>query len=322
MSQNQFQSTSSEAEYLATAVAQIEAFAMAEIEQEVEKKQLYYHNINHAKAVQRRSRIILAAIAPYYQLHSQELERIGFLIDICAIAHDMVQDFLPLKIPHTARKRETGRSEAATIEKLLEYIDKLNHKYQQSVSKSPLFTTKDQAIIRETIEATICVLDCKNKSFYQPNLYESKTLSLPAKIIALADLGALGMEGVKSFLAEGSLIFLEENPDIIPLIQLYEKNKQAKKEFQFNSQFFNLKDRLLQQAQVEVDFAKGRLARINQELATFPPPVRQTLKTQVFQYLTPETIKSIEKITPTATDTSLAKLLEFFNFSQYIAETK
>lgn len=315
MTQNQFQSTSSKAKHLAIAVAQIEEFAIAQIEKEVEKKQLYYHNAAHAKAVKRRANQILAVVAPYYQLHPQQLQKIHCLLDICAIAHDMVQDYLPIKIPHTPRKRETGVSEAATIKKLLKYIDQLNLEYQQNISKSPLFTPVDLATIRETIETTICLVDCKNHSVYQPNLYDqNKNISLPAKIIALADLGALGMEGIESFLAEGSLIFLEENPDIIPLIHLYEADKKV---FKLKPEYVYLKDKLLQQAQFEIDFAKGRLTGLNQELATFPPPVRQTLKTQVFKYLTPETIQTIEKTTPTDPKTNLSDLLKFFNFSQY-----
>jgi hypothetical protein len=318
--QNQFQSTSSPATHLATAVAKIEAFAIAEIEQEVENKQLYYHKADHARAVKRRANQILAAIASYDQFPPLQLQKIQCLIDICAVAHDMVQDFSAPGTDHTARKRETGKSEAATIDKLLEYIAQVNLEYQQSTSQtSPIFTDTDVATIRETIEATICLFDCHDNSIYQPSLYDrSKNISLPAKIIALADLGALGIEGIESFLAEGSLIFLEENPDIIPLIYRYKAEQPDQNQSKLKPEYLHLKERLLKQAQFEIDFAKGRQARLNQELATFSPPIKQALKTQVFKYLTPETIKTIEKITPTDPQSSLSELLAFFNFSLYL----
>ena len=301
------------------AVTMVKNFAFLEIQKESEQKQLYYHTCDHAYAVQQRADIIFKAIEPFGKEFVQSqisLTRIKHLIDICAIAHDMVQEFLPHTKLNTSRKREPGVSETATISKLLNYIESLRIKSSnQKVNNPILFTDSDLQIIREAIEATICLYDCGDNSIYQPYLYcTRKKILLPARIIALADLGSLGIEGIEAYFQEGSLIFLEENPDTISIILNNEYNNQPELSE-------NLRQRLLQRARFQVNFAKGREARFMREVEGLPVGAISVLRNKVFKYLNKDTIKKIESITPTRDDTILEKLIEFFDLKKLIRST-
>ncbi|AFY57848.1 hypothetical protein Riv7116_5476 [Rivularia sp. PCC 7116] len=305
------------------AISVIKEFAFTEVKKEAEKKQLYFHNHAHAEAVQRRAEIIFNAIKPFwnqicYQSDSSDSKRAKYLIDICAASHDMIQEFLPLKSPQTARQRESGVSENATINKLIEFIKHLNQKYTLENPELPaLFTQSDLEIIRKSISATICYFDTNDNSIYQPDLYNSEEqILLNARIIALADIGGLGIDGIAAYFQEGSLILLEENPDIIPLI----KEFLTKKEDSSNNKevYENLRERLLKRAKFQISFAKGRLARLNRELEGLPEEVVLILKEKVFKHLNEQTIEQIEALTPTAADTNLEKLIEFFELEKYI----
>ena len=297
------------------AVTMIKNFALQEIHKECQQKQLYYHTVTHAHSVVKRANIIFKAIEPFEIGKGEDsrvsLTRTKHLIDICAIAHDMVQEFLPKTNLNSARKRESGVSERATIAKLINYIENLQVIKQNDGFQ--LFTELDLQIIRESIEATICVYDREDNSIYQPYLYSSdRSILLPARIIALADLGSLGIEGMEPFFHEGSLIFLEENPDTIPIIVNEEYKNQPEL-------YENLRQRLLQRAKFQVNFAKGRVARFSSEVQGLSEETISILKNKIFKYLNADTIKTIELMTPTGKNTTLEKLIEFFglhNISQ------
>jgi hypothetical protein len=201
---------------------------------------------------------------------------------------------------------------------LLEYIDNLNQKFgQKNCQSSVLFTDTDKQIITEAIEATICLYDPSDRSLYQPDLYNpEKQLSLPAKILALADLGTLGIEGVEPYLEEGSLIFLEENPDVIPLIISSETVSLHQSES--IKVWEQLRQRLLKRAKFQIDFARGREARLERELQGLPPPAIAILKEQIFHHLNKTTIQYIELLTPTFVNSSIENLLTFFKLKKYI----
>ena len=299
------------------AVTMIQNFALREIQRESQQKQLYYHSCDHAYAVQQRANLIFQALEPFVtETSSSSRKYLKHLIDICAIAHDMVQEFLPNNQPRTSRKRKPGVSEAATISKLINYIESLKITANKQPEKNKIFfTDSDLQIIKEAIEATICLYDAENNAIYQPYLYSTnKKISLPARIIALADIGSLGIEGIEAYFKEGSLIFLEENPDIVSLILDEEyKNQPELSE--------NLRQRLLQRARFQVDFARGREARFMSEVAGLPGDAIAILKNNVFKFLNQDTISKIESITPTTDDKILEELIEFFDLKNLIKLT-
>jgi hypothetical protein len=303
----------------------VENFALQEIRRETKQKQLYYHTVAHAYGVKRRANLIFQALKPILEssIEPVELSRLNSLINICAVTHDMVQEFTPPDQPHAPRKRPVGISEAATIAKLINYIEKLNQKYSKAgVNSSAIFADTDIQIIKEAIKVTICIYGDNNHCIYQPHLYNQREkLSITARIIALADLGTLGIEGINAYLQEGVLVFLEENPDIVQML-LAQKNNHSPSKFNLIQEQLILNDdfckRLLKSTRFMVNFAKQRKERLPEEIASFSVDSRSILQHQVFKYLNSKTIQEIENLTPTNKNTSLNTLLNFFNFNKYI----
>ncbi|MGV0028434.1 hypothetical protein [Phormidesmis priestleyi] len=287
---------------IADCIERIKRFALQEFDRQIQRHQLYYHTHDHLAQVQRRSQIIFETLCPALHKSAVELSQMERLLDLCVIAHDMVQIF-EVQPQHTTRKRTSGISEAATIDCLVDYI--------HSHPCEPL-TDWDQSTIRSAIAATICAYDATEQAIYQPALDQSD-LPIVARILALADLGALGMDGIAMYNREGSLLFLEENPDVIPMLldgaihQLEITDATLAK---------NIQQRLLKRCHFQINFAKSRLRRIDRELAKFPVAAIAPLRHQVFQYLTPTTIQTLEATTPT--DSPLDELLRFFDFDRYL----
>lgn len=310
----------------AEVVARVNNFTVEEFDRQVVQNQLYYHNREHLINVQRRAIAIFEVICPYWQaslgqsVTSDDISRMYLLLDLCAVAHDMIQIFIPQTQPHTSRRREPGVSENLTIEKLLAYINGLNqHLKKHCLEDSVLFTDTEISMIQDAIHATICLYDPSDQGIYQPDLYdESKDLSLVARIIAIADIGSLGIDGINTFNQEGSLIFLEENPDIIALIL---NQKIATLAVDNPELYENMRQRLLRRARFQVNFAKSRLMRYHQEVASFPKAAIPTLTSETFQYLTLKTIQDVESNTPTNEETTLEELIIFFNLEYFLNQS-
>ncbi|MBD2088949.1 hypothetical protein H6F67_03665 [Microcoleus sp. FACHB-1515] len=294
---------------IAESITEIKTFALYNFTQEAATKQLYYHNHEHIQNVQRRSQQIFQAIADYHP--EIDRSRTELLLDLCVVAHDMVQVFAQNSQQNTARKRDTGVSEMATIEQILQYIHQLNSRLD--ADSSARLTEADIDIIRESIEATICVYDPIEQAIYQPSLQNGRSLSIVARILALADLGALGIDGIEVYNEEGSLIFLEENLDVVPLLM-----DGSIHQLKTNSALHeNIRHRLLRRSRFQVHFAKSRLARFDREIQEFSSDAIPILK-EIFKHLTPENIQIISTMTPTDEAVSLADLLQFFQLERYL----
>lgn len=302
----------------AEVVAIVTDFVLDEFDREIIEKQLYYHTRDHINGVRERANLIFQTIYQEKDRQtSQNLTRLQLLLDLCAIAHDLVQVFLPQVEPHISRRREVGVSETLTVQKLCNYINELNDRLREcQVDESLLFTKADLSIIEEAILATICIYEPSEQSIYQPALYEpNQNLSAIARILALADIGALGIEGITSYNQEGSLLFLEENPDIIPIIYKGERENLVLE----NPQIYeNIRRRLLKRCRFQVNFAKSRLHRYSQEIVAFSPEAILLLNQQVFKYLNAETIQQVIAETPTDETTPMEVLLSFFNLEEFI----
>ena len=301
----------------------VEKYALEEIKQEAKAKQLYYHTVNHAIAVKRRANTIFQAVRPYLDNSNiLELNRIAELIKLGAVAHDLVQEIIPATEANTSRKRPPKVSEFATIDKLTQYINNLNQALlQYNIDDVIKFSALDIQIITEAIAATICELDPLaeiSDSIYQPYLYRSSPkISWVANIIALADLGTLGMEGAETYLHEGILIFLEENPDLVELITT---NRSLNILSTSNSDRHRniIKKRLLKMTRFMVNLARDRQSRFQQEITAFPEAAQNILQHQVFVYLNNNTINRVKQLTPTDEQTSLAEILAFFHYGWQI----
>jgi len=305
-------------------------FAIATFKAEIEDQQLYYHDFSHINSVVRRAQLIFDTVVPFLcqsdnQTLQQQQEQQSYwqrqreLLRLGAIAHDMVQIFAPQSSPNVPRQRPSGESEKATFERLLSFIQQLNSSTVSALgtattfSNAP-FSAEDIATLHQAIEATVCRYDAETDTIYQPLLYEQETdakkLSLVARCLALADIGTLAIEGIDAYIREGGLLVLEENLDVI----LFLKNPAN-----FDATFqADLKQRLLESARFEVSFARSRLDRLDQELDGLPAGAIAQLKQKVFKHLTPNTIQKLEAMTPTAEDTSLPALLQYFGLTDRV----
>ncbi len=277
-------------------------------DREILKKQLIYHNRDHIDGVIRRSNQIFQVIRPYLSAE-KDPDHLEYLLNLCAVSHDLIQIFSPQSEVNSSRRRESGISEAATIEVIFNTIQKLNSNVQDYI-----FTDKDLYLIRESILTTICDYDPTEESIFQPMLYqENPVISDIARILALADLGTLGIEGIEAYNTEGRSLFLEENLDVHALIG--DPKLTAHLLLRDSTLSENIRQRLLRRARFQVNLAKSRLKRCANELSYFPRESIPKLTNEVFQYLTLETIQMLEETTPTQEETSLETLMFFFKLN-------
>lgn len=322
MKQNNWQKRPSS---FAETVQLVENYVKEEITQETKDKQLFYHTLDHALAVKRRASDIFKLIKPVLQetKNPGKLSRLESLINLCAIAHDMIQQFVPRKEIDQPRKRLVGVSETATVKELTKYIQHLNQELATyELDSSVLFSNWDLQIIEDAISATICDRDPQAGkvsysfspySIYQPYLYNSQPkISVVGSIIALADLGTLGMEGVEKFLQEGILVFLEDNLDLKDLILSCDRYWWSKSNLPNSLDQDTIRARLLNMTRFIVSLAQERQARLELEIAGFTPPARQILREKIFVYLNTENIKKIQTIVPTDENTDISELINFF----------
>ncbi|MBT9315951.1 hypothetical protein IXB50_11015 [Leptothoe spongobia TAU-MAC 1115] len=303
-------------------VALTKQFALTEFDQAIKTQQLYYHNRWHIEAVQRRANQLFAIIAPYWQESNKDnqepndLTRTQSLLDLCVVTHDMVQVFLPQRHPHITRRRASGESEQATCDKLLNYIHQLNQDLKLAKNFQAQFSEKDIALLQLAILGTICAYSPVEEAIYQPALYNAeRSPHIITRILALADISSLGMDGITTYNQEGSLLFLEENPDIIPFIQGQKIERLSTEQPKLAE---NFRQRLLKRARWQISFARSRLTRTFHELIGFPNEVIATLAAEAFPYLNAGTLRIVEKTTPTNSSTSLQELLSFFQLDQYL----
>jgi len=294
------------------AVDRWQCLVLQTFDQEIVEKQLCHHTREHVAAVRQRARRMFEAVRPYLQ-SSGESDRLALLLDLCATAHDLVQVFTPQIGPHKARQREPGISEAATIERLFQLIESENR--QNSLSTDQ-FTSADRELVREAIMATVCAYDSTEDAVYQPALYQpGKPVSPIARILALADIGSLGMEGIDAYNREGSLLFLEENPDARALQEKGELSNLADANAELAE---NIRQRLLRRARFQVSFARSRLKRGPEELRGLPSAALPALTDDLFARLTPETLRELESTTPVGEAVPFEVLVNFFRFDQNV----
>ncbi|HEY9771853.1 MAG TPA: hypothetical protein V6C71_25700 [Coleofasciculaceae cyanobacterium] len=307
----------------AETVQLVESYVRAEIIQETKDKRLYYHNLDHALAVKRRANNIFQEIKIVLSQDNsdEELERLENLINLCGLAHDMVQLFDPPSAANQPRKRQVGLSETETANKLLQYIQNLNQELAAGdLNHSILFSDLDRQIIQDAIAATICDRDPQAgkaeytfspNSIYQPYLYNRQPkISIVGSIIALADLGALGMEGIENYIQDGILVFLEDNPDLEDLILNCDR-----------SNYFDddiIKARLLAMTRFMISLAYERQARFELEISEFAPQARQILRDKIFIGFNQENMAKITAIMPTQDNISLQELINFFCLNKNI----
>ena len=303
-------------------IARIQQFALTTLDESAKSQQLYYHNRGHVETVQRRVDRLFHIIKPALvnnHIDNLPILRAKQLLDLCVAAHDMVQVFTEPTPPHSSRKRLGGVSEKATLEKLSAYIAHLNNELHANGCFEAKLSEYDLSLIQEVILGTVCVYSSEECAIYQPALTPCHSSpGLITRILALADIGSLGMDGIAIYNQEGSLLFLEENPDIIPLITEHQLKNLIVKQPKLAE---NVRQRLLNRACFQIKFAHSRLQRMPQEITFFSKDVADSLQEKAFSYLNEETIRQLQQVTPCHPNVSFEELLQFFQLEQALENT-
>lgn len=221
-----------------------------------EDDKLEFHKTSHTRDVIRRTRMILSV-----------LERIGFasshdvaIGELAGAFHDVVQNWEENRMndgnaAKIMRKRFVGANERQSADDAEAFMRKANQESGQE-----LFASRDIAAVREAIDGTIPGFDPQKKTVIQPNVNEHS--SLIARAVALADLGAAGMDRPEVFTQEGDNLFREENLDIIRAFKNKEDIPDNNKE--------SFRNRMLAWSRFQPDFARGRKELLGAELRGMP----------------------------------------------------
>lgn len=254
--------------------AAVEA-ALRAIEEDFERaedprERLPFHGVEHTSGVIARTEAILSAI----RNAAPEMvdDRVVALARIAASHHDLVQKWEPNEMADgdqkkVMRKRFTAENEAMSAEAALNFMRAWNEEHGTA------FGEDDMEVVRESIDATVPGFDPQKMTVIQPRLKAES--SVIARAVALADLGEAGMDA-EAYLKGGDALFREENLDVLEAASNPESLTDAQKEA--------MRKRMLGWSKFQPSFARGRMALLEQELASLPEAAREEVKKLFTQF--------------------------------------
>lgn len=223
---------------------------------------LDYHGPAHTTEVIARTLRILETVRQHDpSLVSQRDIQRGVL---GAAFHDIIQQWeavpsLQGEVMVIMRKGKPVFNEKGSRYMAGKYMEEANEHFGAT-----MFNEEDLDIVGKGILLTVPGYDMQLKTVIQPGL--TRDTDLIAGAIALADLGGAGMDGPDAYATEGDRLFLELNMDV--RAALHERRQLTEQQ---NTLF---RSRLLAWTAGQVDFAAGRVARLETELAFIPGHVR------------------------------------------------
>lgn len=241
-------------------------WALARIEMNFEHSpnftyHLPYHDSSHTQFVINKVEIILNTIRSVdkslVSLHDIQIAKFAAAFHDVFIhwEKDIVKDGQYTKILRKRLLPDSIQNEKASAEIAINYMEIVNEVHQHEV-----FTIEDKKLVKEAIEITIPKYDPVNHTVIQPNL--SSDSSLIARSVALADVGAAGMDS-KVYTDGGDRLFREENIDIYEVIKLGSKDLSEDVLNYYTS-------RMVKWAESQIGFAKGRKNRSETEVEGIP----------------------------------------------------
>ncbi len=265
--------------------------ALQEIRQNFEnspdkRKNLPYHNTAHTQQVITDIETILGAIQKVDpKLITERKIKLGGLI---AAGHDRIQDFKTVETTDgdfTIKKREkAAKNEENSAVKTVEFMREANKK-----AKKKIFSKQDMRLAEEATLVTVTDLD-PELVIVQPNL--SRTSSLVAKALALADLSNVGMHDPEEFMKTTFALFREENLDFL------------------DSQ--HLKTRMIDWLKLQAKFAEGRQEDFKKQILWFPKKTQSAIR-ELFNRFG-EAQYAIDKLSEDAKGMSLEELIGLFGY--------
>ncbi len=220
---------------------------------------LDYHNSAHTTAVIERTKKILRTVEE--AVPGSLSERLIGLGEYIAANHDTVQEYEIVTRESDGaqiRRRFAQRNETASADEALEDIHKIN---------PDLLTAEEKDLVRRAIDVTVPDYDPKLGTVIQPNLTPESSLVIRA--LALADLGAAGMDEYEAFAEEGNANFREENIDIAQAVA-EPQNVSEEQKTAFTK-------RMLAWSETQRRFAEGRKAMLDTELAGLPEEAQRAV---------------------------------------------
>src|SRR3989344_3856085 len=235
---------------------------------------LEYHRRDHTDAVLRRVDAILNTLKA--SLKEMALGKVA------GAFHDTVQNWVETPDANTGvpkRKRFIGDNEKASAEEASAFMNETNK------DGIDVFSADD---IKQVVEAIMVTVPGFNgKTVIQPGL--QKDSPLVVLTIALADLGAAGMDGAEQYLKEGDENFREENIDIARAIE----NGQSIT----SDQAETFKQRMIGWTKFQPIFATGRQEMLEQEIAGLTSEQQDAIRSLFNKF--PESIKAAtDRIAP------------------------
>ena len=210
---------------------------------------LEYHNAHHTQQVIERARRIAGAIR---SADPAAISRRDFgLSTIAASFHDTVQKYRIVTEQESAyekrvRVRSAGSNEEGSAQNAKEYMAQHREAFREG----------DVKIVREAILATFTEFDEERKTVVRRNLTEHS--GIVARVLALADLGAAGMETGHTFLLESDALFREDNIDIREAMEHVDTIELDRKAF--------FRQRMLAWSDRQVAFVESRKEALESEL--------------------------------------------------------
>jgi hypothetical protein len=183
---------------------------------------------------------------------------------LAAAFHDVVQEWQENQIDgKVMRQRFVVANEQASAHEAELFLSTL-----KNVVGERVFSDEDIATVVDAIGGTIPDFSVEHKTVIQPNITE-KSLLL-ARVLALADLGAAGMDGASAFLQEGNSLFREENLDMVRSLEYPESVTDEEKA--------RYQKRMIAWSNFQPAFAAGRKKLLDQELRGMPETAQASVK--------------------------------------------
>jgi hypothetical protein len=264
---------------------------------------LDFHTSFHTEDIICRTKMILEAIKEACpELVDETTVEDG---EIAAAFHDIIQEWEAESILSGSgqslvckiiRKRESGKNELASVQTALNFLDRL----EEETGKK-LFSTKSRTHIQEAILATIPSF--KDGTVIQKNVTERS--SPVARSLALADIGAAGMDGAEAFNTAGDALFREDNIDIARAI--------AGKGLLSESTQTSFANRMKSWTHDQIAFAEGRKRLFESEIAPLPKPAQDAVRAIFNKF--DETIKSAKVYSEKRARMSFKELITDFGYT-------
>lgn len=264
-----------------------------------EKDNLPFHNVEHTQGVMRRVEAILKAIQEadpaLVSDHDIEIGRLA------SAYHDTVQQWEENRVKDgdfekVLRKRFIGKNETASSDEAVAFMLKANE-------NEVIFSDDDKVTVQRAIDTTVPGWDVKNGTVMQPNLKESN--SPVERALALSDIGVAGIDGPEKFLPEGKALFREENLDILEAIRSGEDIPKAKQEF--------FKKRMVGWLKSQAGFAKGRQARLEEEIKSIPSEEARKSVAKLFSKFE-DSIKASKEVADEAEGMTFEELVKYMGY--------